>query len=192
MLMKLLMWLHTFAIWKMTWSGNKIVIGKNLNVYITILIFFAIDYNLHKYIHTHYCMLPSHLHGAVKLPIEAAFVHSNFPSLHKQNCWQISWCQQKNVKCRIPEVKIVILQKNSLAKNCFCQLDTWFLKTWKLTTIYGARLRGSVFRMIFRISAGEFESVEISSGFAWLPLFFSLINAKSTIDFMMLAKKVGK
>jgi hypothetical protein len=42
----------------------------------------------------------------------------------------------------------------------------WFLKRKKLTAIYGARMRGSVFRIAFQISAIEFESVETSPGFA--------------------------
>ena len=33
------------------------------------------------------------------------------------------------------------------------------------TLIYGAKMRGSVFRIAFRILAGEFESVENSPGF---------------------------
>ena len=32
----------------------------------------------------------------------------------------------------------------------------------------GARMRGSVFRIEFRVLLGEFKSVETSPGFAWL------------------------
>ena len=41
-------------------------------------------------------------------------------------------------------------------------------ETKTLTAFYGARVRGSVFRMSFRISSREFESIETSPGFAWL------------------------
>ena len=37
-----------------------------------------------------------------------------------------------------------------------------------LIAIYGARVRGSVFRIVFRLLIREFESVETSPGFAKL------------------------
>ena len=37
-----------------------------------------------------------------------------------------------------------------------------------LIAIYGARVRGSVFRIVFRLLIREFESVETSPGFAQL------------------------
>ena len=37
-----------------------------------------------------------------------------------------------------------------------------------LIALYGARVRGSVFRMQFRILSREFESIETSPGFAQL------------------------
>ena len=40
-----------------------------------------------------------------------------------------------------------------------------FIKA-KITVIYGANLLGSVFRIVFRFLAREFESVEIFPGFA--------------------------
>ena len=37
-----------------------------------------------------------------------------------------------------------------------------------LIASYGARVRGSVFKMKFRVLSGEFESIETSPGFAQL------------------------
>jgi hypothetical protein len=42
------------------------------------------------------------------------------------------------------------------------------LKKSKINAIYGANLRGSVFRIVFRTFLREFESVETSPGFAQL------------------------
>ena len=42
------------------------------------------------------------------------------------------------------------------------------LKESKINAIYGANLRGSVFRIVFRTFLREFESVETSPGFAQL------------------------
>ena len=39
-------------------------------------------------------------------------------------------------------------------------------KLFFLIALYGARVRGSVFRMKFRVFSGEFESIETSPGFA--------------------------
>jgi hypothetical protein len=38
----------------------------------------------------------------------------------------------------------------------------------KITAIYGANMRGSVFRIVFRTFFREFESIETSPGFAQL------------------------
>ena len=44
------------------------------------------------------------------------------------------------------------------------KVQTKFLRT--LIYSYGARVRGSVFRMEFRVLSREFESIETSPGFA--------------------------
>ena len=53
----------------------------------------------------------------------------------------------------------------------------------QLIAIYGASVRGSVFRGLFFILAGEFESVETSPGFASL-------GSKAANRFMLLEKKM--
>jgi hypothetical protein len=53
-----------------------------------------------------------------------------------------------------------------LKKKIKTFFKTFFLKV--LIASYGARGRGSVFRMKFRELSGEFESIETSPGFAQL------------------------
>ena len=48
-------------------------------------------------------------------------------------------------------------------KNIFFKIYSFFL-----IALYGAILRGSVFNMKFRVLSREFESIEISPGFAQL------------------------
>ena len=45
---------------------------------------------------------------------------------------------------------------------------THFLKLFLLIALYGARVRGSVFKMKFRVLSREFESIETLPGFAQL------------------------
>ena len=56
-------------------------------------------------------------------------------------------------------------------KSQHSYLDFHYLTSFfqHLNAIYGANLRGSVFRVISGILDREFESVETSSGFALLP-----------------------
>ena len=44
----------------------------------------------------------------------------------------------------------------------------YFLKLFVLIALYGARVRGNVFRMKFTVLSREFESIETSPGFAQL------------------------
>ena len=50
------------------------------------------------------------------------------------------------------------------AKLSTASLNTLLLK--QLIVAYGARMRGSVFKIIFLFFAGEFDSIETSPGFA--------------------------
>jgi hypothetical protein len=61
-----------------------------------------------------------------------------------------------------------------------------------LIAIYGARVRGSVFRIVFRILVREFESVETSAGFVQL-LGENLVSLCKTADrFHEASKKIVK
>ena len=48
------------------------------------------------------------------------------------------------------------------------QLEKCFLKLFFLIAPYGAKVRGNVFRMKFRVLSREFEPIETSPGFAQL------------------------
>ena len=62
------------------------------------------------------------------------------------------------------EVYVAISRKNmSLTFLFFFNFFIFFL-----IALYGARVRGSVFRMKFRVLSREFESIETSPGFAQL------------------------
>ena len=56
------------------------------------------------------------------------------------------------------------LTKNQRFFQLFVQIS--FLRM--LIASYGVRVRGSVFKMEFRVLSGEFESIETSPGFAQL------------------------
>ena len=60
------------------------------------------------------------------------------------------------------EVNVVISRKNK--DSDFPKLLISYLKT--LNATYGAKVRGSVFKMSFRTSGREFEFIETSPGFA--------------------------
>ena len=62
------------------------------------------------------------------------------------------------------EVNVVISRKNK--DSDFPKLLISYLKT--LNATYGAKVRGSVFKMKFRVFSREFESIETFLGFAQL------------------------
>ena len=76
--------------------------------------------------------------------------------------------EKKSLKYKSLEVQVVISQKKFFFfAFFFIKMNIFFL--WKtLIASYGARVRGSVFKMKFRALARESESIKTSPGFAQL------------------------